>query len=104
LKANDGLPIVGHSKSRYTIGMDIIKCNRAFWLTIILGLALAKPPRLMAADAGLAAPLNDWLINPAPFKAGISFNSERNELALENGLVRRTLRLSPSRRALLKLR
>ncbi|WP_254508955.1 hypothetical protein [Anatilimnocola floriformis] len=38
----------------------------------------------------------DWLVNPAPFKATIREDIPRRELVLENGLIRRTLRLTPN--------
>jgi hypothetical protein len=56
--------------------------------------ALADPAA--AADASLAPPAVDWLINPAPFKAKIAEDPNRHELTLENGLFRRTLRLAPN--------
>jgi hypothetical protein len=38
----------------------------------------------------------DWLLNPAPFKAMVNFDSAKHELTLENGLTSRTLRLEPN--------
>jgi len=37
----------------------------------------------------------DWLINPAPFHAVIETNAANGDIKLENGLVKRTFRLSP---------
>ena len=42
----------------------------------------------------MAAP--DWLVDPAPFKASVRRDVAKPELVMENGLVRRTLRLSPN--------
>lgn len=42
----------------------------------------------------MAAP--DWLVDPAPFKAYVRRDVAKPELVMENGLVRRTLRLSPN--------
>ena len=39
---------------------------------------------------------HDWLINPQPFIAKISAGSNGRELVLENGLVRRVIRLQPA--------
>jgi hypothetical protein len=50
---------------------------------------------ILAARAG-AAPPPDWLIDPAPFTARILTNTAKHEVALENGLVRRVLRLEPN--------
>jgi hypothetical protein len=38
----------------------------------------------------------DWMIDPSPFKAKIESNDAANEIALENGLVRRMVRLAPN--------
>lgn len=38
----------------------------------------------------------DWLIDPTPFKASVGQDQARQELVLENGLVRRALRLAPN--------
>ncbi|MBI4323957.1 MAG: hypothetical protein HY674_01710 [Chloroflexi bacterium] len=46
--------------------------------------------------ATLASPAsaNDWLIDPLPYRAAISTNA--NSVTLENGLVRRVIRLTPN--------
>ncbi len=44
----------------------------------------------------LRAARPDWLIDPAPFKATISFNNATSDLTMDNGLVRRILRLRPN--------
>ena len=38
----------------------------------------------------------DWLIDPSPFKARCEAALERGEIILDNGLVRRTFRLTPN--------
>jgi hypothetical protein len=65
-------------------------------LLAALGAFLVAPPRTSAADASVALPPVDWLIDPAPFKTQIHEFKAKQELVLENGLVRRTLRLSPN--------
>jgi len=68
-------------------------------LTVVLFgcLVLLVPPSLMmAADASLSLPTTDWLINPAPFRATITLDTAKRDLILDNGLVRRTLRLTPN--------
>ncbi len=52
----------------------------------ILALACFHPWQTRAAD---------WLIDPAPFRATIATNAAENEIVLENGLVRRVLKISP---------
>jgi len=69
------------------------------YIKVVLVAAVAfstELPVIRAADAGVALPPVDWLINPAPFKAQIQFDADKHELTLENGLTRRTLRLSPN--------
>ena len=41
-------------------------------------------------------PPPDWLLDAAPFKAGVFRSGNPHELVLENGLVRRTFRLAPN--------
>ena len=48
----------------------------------------------LVSSATAATP--DWLINPAPFKARVTEDAARHELVMENGLVRRALRLAPN--------
>ncbi len=50
---------------------------------------------MLAARTGTPAPA-DWLIDPSPFKARILTNSAAHEVALDNGLVRRVIRLEPN--------
>lgn len=38
----------------------------------------------------------DWLLHPAPYRAQVSERAEGKELVLENGLIRRVLRVSPN--------
>ena len=42
------------------------------------------------------APEADWLLNWAPFRAGVYRTARAGEMALDNGLVRRTFRLAPN--------
>jgi hypothetical protein len=74
-------------------------------ISILLALAIfvvcfpetiASLSRARAADASVAPPPVDWLVDPSPFKAGIIEHANHHELVLENGLIRRTLRLSPN--------
>ena len=43
-----------------------------------------------------AARGEDWLVDPSPYKAKISEDKARGELALDNGLARRVIRLGPN--------
>lgn len=47
-----------------------------------------------AAFAGAANP--DWLIDPAPYRARVAERSDRSELVLDNGLLRRVVRIVPN--------
>ncbi len=38
----------------------------------------------------------DWLVDPSPFRAAITKNEAANEIAMENGLVRRVVKLAPN--------
>jgi hypothetical protein len=38
----------------------------------------------------------DWLIDPSPFRASVQVAADGRSLSLENGLLRRTIRLSPN--------
>lgn len=43
-----------------------------------------------------AAPQKDWLIDPGSFKARVDVRKDGRELQLENGLLRRVIRLQPN--------
>lgn len=43
-----------------------------------------------------AAPQADWLIDPSPFKARVTKSGDGRELELNNGLLRRVIRLEPN--------
>jgi hypothetical protein len=60
-------------------------------VALSLNLAAGQP-----AGAAMTSSMPDWLIDPAPFKAQIHFGAAKHELTLENGLIRRTLRLAPN--------
>jgi hypothetical protein len=57
-------------------------------------LSLAIAPALLG-QASAVSGASDWLIDPAPFRAVISTNTELNEVVLENGLIRRMIKLAP---------
>ncbi len=60
-------------------------------MVVVLGMAaslLCQLPKTHAAA--------DWLIDPSPFRAAISTNTAGNEIILENGLVRRVIKLAPN--------
>ncbi len=50
---------------------------------------------LFTLRAAAAAPV-DWLIDPAPFKARVNVSADGRELELNNGLIRRVIRLHPN--------
>lgn len=39
---------------------------------------------------------HDWMVDPSPYKARLSENRDSHELTLDNGLVRRVIRLQPN--------
>ena len=51
---------------------------------------------LIATMPGLALPSADWLVDPTPYRAGVSENQATGDLILENGLARRVIRLTPN--------
>jgi hypothetical protein len=51
---------------------------------------------LVSAGMLLGAPKTDWLIDPAPFQAHVAVSKDGRELELNNGLVRRVIRLQPN--------
>lgn len=65
-----------------------MRTRKYIFLIINGALALAVLPLQESRAA-------DWLIDPSPFHAQISTNTTANEIILENGLVRRTFKLSP---------
>jgi hypothetical protein len=56
----------------------------------LLLLAVAGP------GAATAEARVDWLLDPSPFKAQIAQSADGREVALDNGLVRRVIRLAPN--------
>ena len=68
------------------IAPALLKTNWKITSWIMLALAILQPL------AGRAA---DWLIDPMPFRAVVSTNTTANEIILENGLVRRVVKLAP---------
>jgi len=44
--------------------------------------------------AGAADP--DWLIDPSPYRAQVQVRADRRELVLDNGLLRRVIRIEPN--------
>ena len=60
-------------------------------IAVLGALSLAGAFPGAAARAG-----GDWLVDPSPYKAQILIDEAKKELSLENGLVRRTIRLSPN--------
>ena len=60
----------------------------------LLGLSLGLLALLAVSSIGAAAP--DWLIDPSPFKARVAVSADGRDVALENGLVRRVVRLVPN--------
>lgn len=48
----------------------------------------------LSAEAPAAA--SDWLVDPTPYRATIRTNAAKNEITLANGLISRTIRISPN--------
>ena len=69
----------------------------AMWLILPMkkqaGMVLLLGAMMMSLPS--AARAADWLVDAAPFKAVITTNAGAQEVALENGLVRRTFKLAP---------
>ena len=61
--------------------------NSSFWTA--LGLLVHT-----VVLAGAANP--DWLIDPSPYRARVQVAPDRPELVLDNGLLRRVIRLEPN--------
>ncbi len=59
------------------------------------GAALILAGSTPAVQSDRQAPATDWLIAPAPFKARVVEDTP-GEVSLDNGLVRRTIRLAPN--------
>jgi hypothetical protein len=53
-------------------------------------------PASADANAAPARPDRDWLIDPKPFQARITSSADGRELELNNGLVRRVIRVQPN--------
>jgi hypothetical protein len=66
--------------------------ERLFMKFPLLPLVLVS---LFALHAAAAAPV-DWLIDPSPFKARVNVSSDGRQLELNNGLIRRVIRLQPN--------
>ncbi|HEU5071492.1 MAG TPA: hypothetical protein VFV96_13905 [Verrucomicrobiae bacterium] len=65
--------------------MALSRSRQAAWLAgLVLGLLPFKIP---AAD---------WLVDPTPFRATVGTNAAGGEVILENGLVRRVIKLAPN--------
>ena len=65
----------------------MVKAGTNIFLTIGILALVCSPP--------IESRATDWLIDPSPFKAVIATNTAENEIILENGLVRRTIKLPP---------
>ncbi len=50
----------------------------------------------LSASPVAAAPSPDWLIDPAPFQARVTKSQDGRELELNNGLLRRVIRIEPN--------
>lgn len=69
------------------------------WLTPPPGhhpmrLRLVILPALIAFRLHAATP--DWLLDPSPFQARVTASADGREVALDNGLLRRVIRLAPN--------
>ena len=60
----------------------------------VIGLHLQLLFLLAASSLDAATP--DWLIDPSPFKARVTVSADGRDVAMENGLVRRVIRLEPN--------
>ena len=62
-----------------------------------------KAPAIFVLVLGLAGPFAaraaarvDWLLDPSSFKAQVARSADGREVILDNGLVRRVVRLAPN--------
>ncbi|MEY4689838.1 MAG: hypothetical protein RIT19_163 [Verrucomicrobiota bacterium] len=51
---------------------------------------------LLPKGALAAAPQPDWLIDPSPYRAQVQVGRDRPEVILDNGLLRRVIRIAPN--------
>jgi len=79
-------------------------------LALLLAILSCQAPRCIAAEtappseglvalpllAAPARPATDWLIDPAPYHARVGRTAHASEIALDNGLIRRVIRLAPN--------
>jgi hypothetical protein len=64
--------------------------NAALLRLTILLLASSLPGGVTLARS------SDWLIDSKPFPAQATLSADRHEITLENGLIRRVIRLQPN--------
>lgn len=64
--------------------------------SVWLGLCLAATALSLSTLAAPTLPARDWLIDPTPFKARIVVNPDGKQIELNNGLIRRIIRLDPN--------
>lgn len=69
----------------------------SFLLPALLALAPLQhqPLEGLAVEVDRPAPRQDWLIDPAPFRARVVRSVDGKALVLTNGLVRREIRVDP---------
>jgi hypothetical protein len=73
---------------------DCLSGGKAALIMMLMKLPLLILPVLMAVS--LQANATDWLIDPSPFKAQVLPSADGREITLDNGLVRRVIRLAPN--------
>jgi hypothetical protein len=49
-----------------------------------------------ASASHAVEPADDWMVNPAPYRASITENKDTGDLVIGNGLAKRVIRLSPN--------
>lgn len=65
-------------------------------LKMIRSIILGVLSGIWFSHAAIATPATDWLIDPAPFKARVIVSQDGHEVELNNGLLRRVIRLQPN--------
>ncbi len=71
--------------------------RKTFFVAVLLSASCTAPFSPSIGDLGqLGGDRSDWLIDPSPYQAGVFVTDESKEIALDNGLVRRTFRLFPN--------
>jgi hypothetical protein len=65
-------------------------------LLVLLAAVLSIDGQAAPPDTTTKVTAGDWLIDPSPYRANVHRDTQGREIILENGLVRRVIRLAPN--------